>query len=150
MPSAPVSDEVVYQNPGSVNVPETVDVMITDNLPNFGQYETAFIVNNSINIYNYLLISHKSNYKEQVGFAVVGIDAIEVIKEDWSPDPAFTATVDCQKISFTPTETETLSTFHSWNFGDGTTSSETSPMHYYLQPGIYTVTHTVTNTCGVP
>ncbi|MEJ0102611.1 MAG: PKD domain-containing protein [Bacteroidota bacterium] len=32
-----------------------------------------------------------------------------------------------------------------WNFGDGTTSSAQNPSHTYLQPGIYTITLTVTN-----
>jgi len=35
-----------------------------------------------------------------------------------------------------------------WNFGDGTTSTEENPVHFYAVPGYYTVTLTVTNGCG--
>jgi len=36
----------------------------------------------------------------------------------------------------------------TWDFGDGTYSSEKYPYHQYLLPGEYVVTLTVTNTCG--
>lgn len=35
-----------------------------------------------------------------------------------------------------------------WDFGDGTTSTEESPIHFYAVPGFYTVTLSVTNGCG--
>jgi len=35
-----------------------------------------------------------------------------------------------------------------WDFGDGTTSTEESPVHFYAVPGYYTVTLSVTNGCG--
>jgi PKD repeat protein len=36
----------------------------------------------------------------------------------------------------------------SWDFGDGSTSTETNPLHDYAAAGTYTVTLTVTNTAG--
>lgn len=37
---------------------------------------------------------------------------------------------------------------HSWNFGDGTTSTESSPAHIYTAEGIYTITHSAGDFCG--
>jgi PKD repeat protein len=36
----------------------------------------------------------------------------------------------------------------SWNFGDGTVSTEQYPVHFYMTPGSYTVTLTVANAGG--
>lgn len=36
----------------------------------------------------------------------------------------------------------------SWNFGDGSTSTELNPTHTYAAPGLYTVELTVSNACG--
>ena len=38
---------------------------------------------------------------------------------------------------------------HLWDFGDGNTSTEQSPTHTYTAPGIYNVTLTEENFCGV-
>jgi PKD repeat protein len=37
----------------------------------------------------------------------------------------------------------------SWSFGDGATSTATSPSHTYARPGVYTVSLTVTNAQGL-
>ena len=45
----------------------------------------------------------------------------------------------------------TSTTVFNWDFGDGqtlTTLVQTSPIHTYALPGTYTVTLTVTNSCG--
>jgi len=39
-------------------------------------------------------------------------------------------------------------TSYSWNFGDGTTSSEADPAHVYAAPGLYSVTLTVSGPTG--
>ncbi len=35
-----------------------------------------------------------------------------------------------------------------WDFGDGTTSTDPNPSHQYDTPGTYTISQTVSNTCG--
>jgi PKD repeat protein len=35
-----------------------------------------------------------------------------------------------------------------WNFGDGTQSTERAPLHYYANPGFYTVTLSVSGESG--
>lgn len=45
-------------------------------------------------------------------------------------------------VNFTPVITSNLSTSHNyWRFGDGTISSDISPVHVYTSAGTYTVTH---------
>lgn len=39
-------------------------------------------------------------------------------------------------------------TTYAWDFGDGGTSTDPNPMHTFPLPGNYTVTLTVTNSCG--
>ncbi|PJF27387.1 MAG: hypothetical protein CUN53_04260, partial [Phototrophicales bacterium] len=48
---------------------------------------------------------------------------------------------------FTPTVTGSVSTYN-WDFGDGTTSSESNPQHIYPSSGMFTVTLTVIGTDG--
>ena len=49
-------------------------------------------------------------------------------------------------VSFTNLSTDVQS--HSWDFGDGNTSSQIHPTHIYASSGSYQVTLTVTNPCG--
>jgi PKD repeat protein len=46
------------------------------------------------------------------------------------------------------TNTSIGATTYAWNFGDGGTSTATSPTHTYANDGTYTVTLTSSNTCG--
>ena len=39
------------------------------------------------------------------------------------------------------------SSMHEWDFGDGNKSTEQNPMHTYLNPGMYTVQHIISNPC---
>jgi xanthomonalisin len=54
--------------------------------------------------------------------------------------------------TFTDSSSDTYSgasiTGHSWNFGDGTSSTATSPSHTYSAAGSYTVSETVTDSQG--
>jgi photosystem II stability/assembly factor-like uncharacterized protein len=51
-------------------------------------------------------------------------------------------------LTTTFTNTSTNATSYFWNFGDGQTSTQTSPSHTYTSPGSYNVCLTVTGTCG--
>ncbi len=61
-------------------------------------------------------------------------------------DPDFTTSSDENTITFTNTSTNATS--YSWEFGDGTGSTEENPTHTYPDDGEYTVILTATNNCG--
>jgi gliding motility-associated-like protein len=64
----------------------------------------------------------------------------------------FTHTTHCQDtaIQFTDQSVSTNAPLNSWtwDFGDGQTSTQRNPSHYYSNPGTYTVTLTVGNIKG--
>ncbi|WP_298346724.1 PKD domain-containing protein [uncultured Algibacter sp.] len=61
--------------------------------------------------------------------------------------PDFTFDVSSLDVQFT--DASILAVSHSWDFGDGNTSTETSPSHTYAVAGTYNVTLTTTNEAGV-
>lgn len=64
-------------------------------------------------------------------------------------DFSFSSVSSCSgAVQFTGSAGEDAVRFH-WNFGDGKTSEEKSPVHTYASQGKYTVTFTVTNNAGV-
>ena len=68
-----------------------------------------------------------------------------------NPTPVFipniTATISCPMVYFAGTSTGDPTSW-SWNFGDGTTSTEQNPVHTYSTNGNYTVTLTVSGQSG--
>lgn len=62
------------------------------------------------------------------------------------PQASFTAVVDGLKIDFTNTSKNADS--YSWDFGDGSLSTEQNPSHTYAAAGIYKVKLTATNAVG--
>lgn len=63
-----------------------------------------------------------------------------------APTAAFTHLENGLTANFTNQSQNATS--YLWNFGDGQTSTQTSPSHTYASNGNYLVTLTVTNTCG--
>lgn len=63
------------------------------------------------------------------------------------PEANFTTSRDGLAITFN--NTSTAATSYSWDFGDGTTSDEESPVHEYEATSAYVVTLTATNAVGV-
>ncbi|WP_158845756.1 PKD domain-containing protein [Algibacter sp. L1A34] len=61
--------------------------------------------------------------------------------------PDFTFAVSGFSVQFT--DASILAVSHSWDFGDGTTSTEVNPTHIYAGEGSYEVTLTTTNDAGV-
>jgi PKD repeat protein len=66
------------------------------------------------------------------------------------PSAGFTATTSNLTASFTDTSTDSDGSIASrtWDFGDGATSTQTSPSHTYATAGTYTVTLTVVDDDG--
>lgn len=66
-----------------------------------------------------------------------------------TPTASFTSTINGLTATFTDASMaasgDTIGS-RSWTFGDGTTSTTTSPSHTYAKAGTYNVTETVTNT----
>lgn len=63
-----------------------------------------------------------------------------------SPNAAFTFSVEGQTTTFTFTGSNATS--YSWDFGDGETSMDESPVHTYSSGGTYSVVLTVENVSG--
>lgn len=63
------------------------------------------------------------------------------------PNPDFSYQNNALSVSFTNL-TQGTGNSYLWNFGDGTTSNESNPMHTYPAPGTYQATLTATNECG--
>ena len=91
-----------------------------------GSYTVRLTVNNV----------NGSDQVEQTAF-------IEVLPE---PAAAFTFSATGTTVSFTNGSTDADS--FSWDFGDGSTSMEATPVVTYATPGTYTVVLTATNACG--
>ncbi len=68
---------------------------------------------------------------------------------DEVPTANFNYSVNGTQVSFNSTSTDDKGAVsHQWQFGDGATSTATSPSHDYVNPGSYTVTLTVTDSVG--
>ena len=70
----------------------------------------------------------------------LGIDNLPVAHFRWNVED----TLSPQQIEFTDLSYYEPATWH-WNFGDGASSQDTSPVHLYAAPGVYTVCLTVCN-----
>lgn len=66
------------------------------------------------------------------------------------PSPAFSyEQSDMNFLEYTFTNNSVNATSYSWDFGDGNTSTEESPMHVYAMADMYTVTLTASNDNGL-
>jgi len=65
---------------------------------------------------------------------------VRVIVIDDNAELSFTSMVDCDGSTVTFTNTSSATFGYVYNFGDGNTSTEPSPVHVYDAPGTYNVT----------
>ncbi|HMG14142.1 MAG TPA: PKD domain-containing protein, partial [Saprospiraceae bacterium] len=84
-----------------------------------------------------------------IAFNSVGSDTI--VKHSYinvlsAPVSSFSSTINGNVVTFSNSSSSGVS--YLWNFGDGNTSTEINPVHTYSQENTYTVTLTVTNSCG--
>ena len=85
--------------------------------------------------------SYGSNIETKRNYIYVGDGVIADFTADKTTGPAPLAVKFTDKSSGNPTK-------YSWDFGDGTTSSEKNPSHTYNKTGTYTVKLTVSNEFG--
>lgn len=77
-------------------------------------------------------------------------DCIEVEGFSTEPDADFTIAYfpsDCHLVTFASSANHSCD-IHTWDFGDGDSGTGAIVSHSYTNDGTYTVTHTVTNSCG--
>jgi PKD repeat protein len=73
--------------------------------------------------------------------------SVTVSASGGTPVANFTYTVSGLTVNFSDTSTDSGGSIgrHSWNFGDGSTSTAASPSHTYASAGTYSVSETVTD-----
>jgi PKD repeat protein len=73
--------------------------------------------------------------------------AVTVSASGGTPTANFTFTISGLTVNFTDTSTDSGGSIgtHSWNFGDGGTSTAANPSHTYASAGTYSVSETVTD-----
>lgn len=122
---------------------------------NIGQFDPALPVREA----GVALVNGRAFVTLYVGLPVqLGIATVQATLEDGRgeidiPIAFLFAEFDCNNpesnlsINFVNLSSPEANSF-LWNFGDGDTSTETSPLHVYDSPGVYNVTLTARRTIG--
>jgi PKD repeat protein len=88
---------------------------------------------------------------DNLGATATSTQSVTVVAPNVSPTAAFTSSVNLLDVTFDSSGSNdpdgTIASY-AWDFGDGTTSTEASPVHSYTAAGTYTVTLTVTDNGG--
>lgn len=88
-----------------------------------------------------------STWLDPIGTGAEFIDGLDSTPTDPTlPVAGFTWAANELEVAFTDTSTDDGSTLtYAWDFGDGNSSTEASPVHTYAADGTYTVSLTVTD-----
>jgi PKD repeat protein len=97
------------------------------------------------NIFNVLSAGTYTVYASDLNGCIDSTE-VTIFAEGDSPVPSFNPLVSGEAVQFI--NTSLFGTSFFWDFGDGSTSTDISPIHTYAAPGDYLVTLTVTNDCG--
>lgn len=99
--------------------------------------------------YNVSLVAIDSN---SCNIADTSYLVINVLNDSVYANFDFSSVQNCDSLTatFTNTSISFPTTTYLWDFGDGTTSTDTAPVHEYYEPGSYTITLTITdpNSCN--
>ncbi len=152
------NDLVIYHNNGG----DLLTLYDGLGLPNYGN--SAYVKRNGDSSYdgfryyyasrhehnvpgNYMVHAHIDNYLISLGswYGSNNIMAILNLTPDFnSTETNITQFDEIQFIN----QSEGNASSYLWDFGDGTNSTEESPYHTYNEPGLYTVSLTITNASG--
>jgi len=108
-------------------------------IPSISTEENPLVTYNVAGSFNATLtVTNTSGSDTETQNGIVNINA--------SPQPEFSYEIDGTQVSFFNISQNAFNYF--WDFGDGTSSATSDPIHDYLDDGIYTVQLTATNICG--
>lgn len=106
---------------------------------------------NRLHIYDAGFYTPKVIIQDQLGCIgiIEGIDTIKAFGSKPNFDANIYVLCDSGTVQFSDsTVTPDIITGYLWDFGDGSTSTLQNPAHTYLNPGLYTVTLTVSTQSG--
>ena len=99
----------------------------------------------------YIEIDGEGEGDSYTDYSSIGVFSIsgtyKVGNNNQAPVANFIGDIECNKVAFESTSINTVNSY-LWNFGDGNTSTEESPLHTYQSDGTYSVSLTVTNAIG--
>ncbi|MEZ4911286.1 MAG: PKD domain-containing protein [Saprospiraceae bacterium] len=148
VPPCDINDRGVSRNCGEITTCGDGSVFqsqclgtITISSSGFQSYDLNILTSQFDQPINYIFIINSSEQP----FA---IDNISLRVTNCALDAEFVEeNISCGEFKFNPTQSNNQQT-HFWNFGDGTTSTESNPSHTYSTNGTYEVWHLINDNCG--